>query len=74
MFFFLHFAGLTVEEGQSFTITTRQLSGSDESGRLLYEILQPPQLGRIELQSMPGNKHKLFPQPDIFLLDYISNN
>ena len=45
-----------MKEGQSFTITIHQLSGSDESGRLLYEILQPPQLGKIEMKSVPGKK------------------
>ena len=43
-----------MQEGGSTKITTQQLSASDESSWLLYEITRPVKLGRLEHMNNTG--------------------
>lgn len=51
-----YFLGLVVKEGGHKKITTRQLSATDESGRIHYDVTIPPKLGRLEFTDEPGTK------------------
>ena len=44
-----------MKEGGTRKIGTQQLSATDESGHLVYEITEAPKLGRLEQTGNPGN-------------------
>ncbi|CAK8671603.1 unnamed protein product [Clavelina lepadiformis] len=57
--------GLTVKEGGTRKIGTQQLSATDESGHLVYEITEAPKLGRLEQTGNPGHSISRFTQDNL---------
>nr|XP_026692904.1 extracellular matrix protein FRAS1 isoform X2 [Ciona intestinalis] len=57
--------GLTLKEGGKKKITTRQLSATDDSGHLVYNVIKSPKLGRLQLSTQPGESIIQFNQDNL---------